>query len=68
MKWVTRERPKVDRIARPWSIKQFVDPDAEFLYVPKDDVLPIAEREGATPFEIPDAELGPAKYPTARPA
>jgi hypothetical protein len=58
MKWATRNDRKVDRIARPRLIKQFVDPDAEFLYVPKDDVLPIAEREGATPFDIPDAELG----------
>jgi len=58
MKWVTRERPKVDRIACPWLIKRFVDPDAEFLYAPKDEVLAVAEREGATPYDIPDAELG----------
>lgn len=58
MKWVTRERPKVDRIACPWLIKRFVDPDAVFLYAPKDDVLAVAEREGATPYDIPGAELG----------
>ncbi len=58
MKWVTRERPKVDRIACPWLIKRFVDPEAEFLYAPKDEVLAMAEREGATPYDIPDAELG----------
>ena len=58
MKWVTRERPKVDRIACPWLIKRFVDPAAEFLYVPKDEVLSVAEREGATPYDIPNAELG----------
>jgi hypothetical protein len=58
MKWVTRERPKVDRIACPWLIKRFVDPAAEFLYAPKDEVLAVARREGATPYDIPDAELG----------
>jgi len=58
MKWVTRERPKVDRIACPWLIKRFVDPHAEFLYAPSDQVLSVAEREGATPYDIPDAELG----------
>jgi hypothetical protein len=58
MKWVTRERPKVDRIACPWLIKKFVDPAAEFLYVPADEVLSVAEREGATPYDVPDVELG----------
>ena len=58
MKWVTRERPKVDRIACPWLIKRFVDPHAEFLYAPSDQVLSVAEREGATPYDFPDAELG----------
>src|SRR6266852_1359317 len=57
-KWITREKPKVDRIACPWLIKRFVDPAAEFLYVPKDEVLSIAEREGATPYDVPDVELG----------
>src|SRR5215216_5095204 len=58
MKWVTRERPKVDRIACPWLIKRFVDPEAEFLYVPGDQVTAVAEREGATPYDVPNAELG----------
>jgi hypothetical protein len=58
MKWVTRERPKVDRIACPWLIKRFVDPEAEFLYVPADQVLAVAEREGAIPFDVPNVELG----------
>src|SRR5438105_8655793 len=58
MKWVTRQRPQVDRIACPWLIKRFVDPDALFLYVAADQVLAVAEREGATPYDIPGAELG----------
>jgi len=57
MKWVTRERPKTDRIACPWLIKRFIDPDAEILYVPRDDVLDVAKREGARSFDAPDAEL-----------
>jgi hypothetical protein len=58
MKWVTRARPMVDRIACPWLIKRFVDPEAEFLYAPADQVMVVAEREGATPFDVPGAELG----------
>jgi hypothetical protein len=58
MKWVTRERPKVDRIACPWLIKRFVDPEAKFLYVPADEVTAVAEREGAIPFDVPGADLG----------
>lgn len=58
MKWVTRARPKVDRIACPWLIKRFVDTQADFLYVPSDQVLAVAEREGAIPFDIPNVELG----------
>ena len=58
MKWVTRERPVVDRIACPWLIKRFVDPAAEFLYVPADQVMAVAERESATPYDVPDVELG----------
>ena len=58
MKWVTRERPKVDRIACPWLIKRFVDPDAEFLYVAADQVQAVAERVGATPYDAAGAELG----------
>ena len=58
MKWVTRERPKVDRVACPWLIKRFVDPEAEFLYAPADQVAAVAEREGATPYDVEGAELG----------
>jgi hypothetical protein len=58
MKWVTRARPKVDRIACAWLIGRFIDQHAEFLYVPAEEVLPTAEREGATPFDVPNVELG----------
>jgi hypothetical protein len=58
MKWVTREKVKVDRVACPWLIKKFVDPQAEFLFVPADQVMPVAEREGATPYDVKDVELG----------
>lgn len=58
MKWITRERPKVDRVACPWLIKRFVDGDAEFLYVPAEEVLAVAEREGAIPFDVSGVELG----------
>ena len=58
MKWVTRERPKVDRVACPWLIKRFVDPQAEFLFVPPQQVLEIAQRESAIPFDVPNVELG----------
>jgi hypothetical protein len=58
VKWVTRERPKVDRIACPWLIQHFVDADAEFLYVPADQVQAVAAREGAIPYDVPGAELG----------
>jgi len=58
MKWVTRERPKIDRIACPWLIARFIDPAAEFLYVPADQVLKVAEEIGATPFDIPGVEYG----------
>jgi hypothetical protein len=57
MKWLTRERPKTDRIACPWLIRRFIDPEAEILYVPKDEVLDIAKREGARSFDAPDAEF-----------
>jgi len=56
MKWVTRERPKTDRIACPWLIKNFIDPQAEFLYVPPGRVLEVAEAEGAHSYDAPDAE------------
>jgi hypothetical protein len=58
MKWITRERVKVDRVACPWLIKKFVDPDAEFLFVPTNQVASVAEREGAIPFDTKGAELG----------
>ena len=58
MKFVTRARPKVDRIACPWLIRRFVDPGAEFLYVPADEVMAVAAREGAIPFDVPGVELG----------
>jgi len=57
MKWITRERPKIDRLACPWLIRRFVDPDAEFLYVPADKVLPVAQDTGATPYDVPGVEL-----------
>jgi hypothetical protein len=57
MKWVTRERPKIDRLACPWLIKRFIDSDAEILYVPSGQVRAIAAREGAIPFDVPDVEL-----------
>ena len=55
MKWVTREHPKTDRIACPWLIRKFIDPDAEIVYVPSDQVLAYAERERATSFDAPGA-------------
>ena len=55
MKWVTRERPKTDRIACPWLIRKFIDSDAEFIYVPADQVLEAAEREGASSYDAPGA-------------
>ncbi len=58
MKWITREKAKVDRIACPWLIKKFIDPNAEFLFVPSNKVMEIAKKEGATPFDAPDVELG----------
>lgn len=58
MKWITREDAKVDRIACPWLIRRFIDKDAEFLYVPVDQVLTVAKREGAIPYDVPGVELG----------
>ncbi|MBT9567990.1 MAG: chromate resistance protein [Thiobacillus sp.] len=58
MKWVTRERPKIDRIACPWLIARFIDPDAEFLYVPASEVLDVAAATGAVPYDIPGVEYG----------
>jgi hypothetical protein len=56
MKWITRERPKIDRIACPWLIKRFVDSEAEFIYVTKDKVFEEAEKQNATPYDIPGTE------------
>jgi hypothetical protein len=58
MKWVTRKNANVDRIACPWLIKRFVDKDAEFIYVPFDQVMAVAEREGAIPYDVAHVELG----------
>ena len=58
MKWVTRKNANVDRIACPWLIKRFVDSDAEFLYVPAEQVMSVAEREEAIPYDVKDVELG----------
>jgi len=57
MKWVTRERPKIDRIACPWLIAKFIDAEPEFLYVPAAQVLATAEKTGATPYDIPGVEM-----------
>ncbi|MBI3983079.1 MAG: chromate resistance protein [Gemmatimonadetes bacterium] len=58
MKWVTREHVKVDRVACPWLIKKFIDPEAEFLFAPAGEVMGVAEREGAIPFDVSGVELG----------
>lgn len=58
MKWVTREHAKVDRIACPWLIKNFVDKEAEFLFVPAHKVMDIAKDQNAIPFDVPNVELG----------
>lgn len=57
MKWITRERPKIDRIACPWLIARFIDREAEFLYVPPDQVILQAEQNGAIPYDVPGVEL-----------
>jgi hypothetical protein len=58
MKWITRERVKVDRVACPWLIRKFIDRDAQFLFVPEDQVLEAAKRENATPFDVKGVEFG----------
>lgn len=58
MKWITREHPRVDRVACPWLIERFVDKSAEFLYVRADQVMAEAQRLGATPYDVKDVELG----------
>lgn len=57
MKWVTRARPKIDRIACPWLIRRFIDHEAEFLFVPADQVLTVAAQTGAVPFDIPGVAM-----------
>src|SRR5262249_12042405 len=57
MKWITRARPKIDRIACPWLAARFIDRDPEFLYVPSDQVIAIAENTGAIPYDVPGVEL-----------
>ena len=57
MKWVTRERPKIDRIACPWLIARFIDNEPEFLYVPGDQVLKVAADTGAVPYDVPGVEM-----------
>lgn len=56
MKWITRERPKIDRIACPWLIKRFVDKDAEFIYVPSDSVIELSKKHNAIPFDVANVE------------
>jgi hypothetical protein len=58
MKWVTRERVKVDRVACPWLIGKFIDPAAEFLFVPAERVVPVAKETGAIPYDVPNVEFG----------
>lgn len=57
MKWVTRERPKIDRIACPWLIARFIDKEPEFLYVPVGDVVRVARETGAIPYDVPGVEM-----------
>ena len=57
MQWITRERPKTDRIACPWLIRRFIDPEAEFLFVPPEDVLRLAKEVSAIPFDVEGVEL-----------
>ena len=57
MKWVTRERPKIDRVACPWLIARFIDNDAEFLFVPPSDVKKVAQETGAIPYDVEGVEL-----------
>ena len=57
MKWITRERPKIDRIACPWLIARFIDREPEFLYVPAGEVMAQAQRLGAVPYDIPGVEM-----------
>jgi len=67
MRWITREKARVDRIACPWLISRFIDRDAIFLFVPAPDVTTVAEREGATPYDVPGVELGLGERVPAEP-
>jgi hypothetical protein len=58
MKWITRAKVKVDRVACPWLIRKFIDPQAEFLFVPEDRVMEAAQREGAIPYDVKGVEFG----------
>ena len=58
MKWITRERARVDRIACPWLISRFIDREPTFLFVPTDQVMRVAAETGATPYDVPNVELG----------
>ena len=58
MKWITREHVKVDRVACPWLVKRFIDPQPDFLYVPADQVMQIAAEVGGIPYDVPNVELG----------
>ena len=58
MKWITRENANVDRVACPWLIRRFIDPQAELLFVPATEVMAVAEREQAIPYDVPNVELG----------
>ena len=66
MKWITRDRPKIDRIACPWRVARFIDPDAQFRYVPLGDVLRVARDQDAIPYDVPGVELshlgGPCSF------
>jgi hypothetical protein len=57
MKWITRERPKIDRVACPWLIARFIDNDPQFVFVPADQVVPQANATGAIPYDVPGVEL-----------
>jgi hypothetical protein len=58
MKWITREKVKVDRVACPWLIRKFIDREAKFLFVPAEQVMEVADREAAVPFDVPNVEFG----------
>lgn len=58
MKWITRSQVRIDRVACPWLIRRFVDSEADFLFVPKNQVVQIAADSGAIPFDVPGVELG----------